>query len=55
VRRALRKYIGPLADFIVEEKARKARDLADLCRRVALEIETEGDREEFLRSMRNHD
>jgi hypothetical protein len=52
VQRALRKYIGPLADFIVEEKAKEAHDLADLCRRVATEIETAGDREGFLRSLR---
>ncbi|MFO0890165.1 MAG: CHAT domain-containing protein [Isosphaeraceae bacterium] len=53
VRSMLRRYIGPLADFIVDEKAMKSRDLADLCRRAAEEIDTQADREAFLRAFRD--
>ena len=49
VRKALRRYIGPLADFIVDEQAKKARDIRDLWRRVSAEIDSEDDRREFLR------
>jgi hypothetical protein len=49
VRRALGQYIGPLADFIVDEQAKKSRDVNDLRRRVSAEIESEDDRREFLR------
>jgi len=51
VRRALRKYLGPGADYIVEEKAEKSGNLKELCKRVAAEIRSPEDAAEFLESM----
>ncbi len=54
VQRALRKYYRPeLADFIVQKMAKKARDLDDLCKLVAAELESADNRKEFLRSIQD--
>ena len=52
MRKALRRYIGPLADFIVDEHAKESRDVKDLRRRVSTEIESEDERRDFLRMPR---
>jgi hypothetical protein len=49
----LATYIGPIADVIVKQAAKRCSSLEDLCTKVAREIEGEADRARFLRSCRS--
>ena len=52
ISRELATYIGPIADVIVKQAAKRCASVEDLCAKVAREIERDADRANFLRACR---
>jgi len=53
IRRELAGYIGPIADVIVKQAAKRCSSLEELCAKVAKEIDDEVKRANFLRACRS--
>ena len=52
ISRELATYIGPIAEVIVKQAAKRCSSVEDLCAKVSREIEREADRVKFLRACR---
>jgi hypothetical protein len=52
ITRELSIYIGPIAEIVVRRTASRCSSAEELCRKVAAEIDTQSDREQFLSSVR---
>jgi len=53
ISRELAGYIGPIADVIVKQAAKRCSSLEELCAKVAKEIDDEVKRANFLRACRS--
>ena len=53
ISRELAGYIGPIADVIVKQAAKRCSSAEELCAKVAKEIEGEMNRANFLRACRS--
>ncbi len=52
ISKALATYIGPIAEVIVKQAAKRCSSVEDLCRKASQEIETEAERTRFLKTCR---
>ena len=52
VSRKLATYIGPISELVVKRAAKRSTSLEELCGIVAREIDSEPDRQKFLKSCR---
>jgi hypothetical protein len=53
IARELATYIGPIAEIVVKRKAAGCRSVEELSRAVAVEIESQSDRDRFLAALRH--